>query len=140
MVRESIIRRSFRYNILIMKIFGIYPWENWPKIYKFYAYFVYVFFTAPIPILAVTHIIVKEKDMEEICYDAFLVVQLGVLLVKLLPFKINPEGIIRTVERLEQNIFNSYSLDQEKLLGDAINEFNFIFNGLFTASVASIST
>ncbi|XP_023030097.2 odorant receptor Or1 [Leptinotarsa decemlineata] len=141
MPSHSIIEGSLRYNLLIMKTVGIYPYNDWPKIFKIYANFFYLIFTIPTPILIlVNFILMEEKTLERICDSAFLGAQLGTLLVKLWPFKSNPEAIKRTVKALNQEIFNSYRQDQECIVKSAIKEYNFIFLGVISASGVSFVT
>ncbi|KAJ8943734.1 hypothetical protein NQ318_007182 [Aromia moschata] len=92
---QRIDEKSFSGNVKLLKLFGLYPYSSCPKIYPFYAYTFYVLFTCPTPILCIVNLFfLEEKTLQRIVDTFFMITQIGILIVKLLPFKNNPEGVL----------------------------------------------
>ncbi|KAJ8943735.1 hypothetical protein NQ318_007183 [Aromia moschata] len=100
---QRIDEKSFSGNVKLLKLFGLYPYSSCPKIYPFYAYTFYVLFTCPTPILCIVNLFfLEEKTLQRIVDTFFMITQIGILIVKLLPFKNNPEGVSASMEWLNR--------------------------------------
>ncbi|CAH1169802.1 unnamed protein product [Phaedon cochleariae] len=130
---------SFKYNVLIMKICGIYPPDAWPEWrYKMYGYFSYFTITVLFPILAIINLIVGEiVDIHQTCWSIVLAIETGALIVKAFVFVQKPEKVKKTRNDLAKDIFNSYTQDQEYIIKDTIKEYYTVFIAISTFSIAS---
>ncbi|KAJ3666936.1 hypothetical protein Zmor_002357 [Zophobas morio] len=111
------VQRIFKLNLIIMRILGFYPTQKFKKIYKLYAYAVYVSFTIPVPTLAAVHLIVGENiDLVQFGDSSFIIFQVGCFIFKLVPFIFNAEEVRKSIYMLEWPIFNNYSKKQEVII------------------------
>ncbi|XP_018566518.1 odorant receptor Or1-like [Anoplophora glabripennis] len=140
MFSRDLTESTFKYNIAIMKIFGLYPFDNWPKVSILYGFISYVVLTFITAVLVVVLLIVRIKDSVQILSeDGFIMVELIVLSVKILPCKLNIKGIKRTMHALKQEIFNSQLPEQDRILAETIDNCIFIFLTFCTCSVITVS-
>nr|UTN00930.1 odorant receptor [Semanotus bifasciatus] len=138
---DDLVKLSFRYNILIMKVLGLYPYDSWPRVYIIYAYIFYIMFTWPPPVLPLIDLIVsRETDIAKICDSGFIISQLGILIVKLLPLKNHPENTKRTIYTLHDDIFNNYTPEQKHFEDDAVQTCRRNFFIFLTFCLGSLFT
>ncbi|XP_023310034.1 odorant receptor Or1-like [Anoplophora glabripennis] len=138
---RDLVQSSFKYHLLILKIFGLYPYDSFPKLYKPYAFFFYIAFTVITPILALVAIIVSEDhDIAAISQKGFMIVELNAMIVKLLPCKINPEGTRRTVFALNKKIFNSQLPEQDHILSEAVRNIKYVLLIFSTTCTCAVMT
>lgn len=124
----ELVQSSFKYHLLILKIFGLYPYDSCPKLFKPYGFILYMIFTVITPILALVAVITSEEhDVEALSQRCSMIVELNSMIVKLLPYKLNPEGTRRTVYALNNKIFNSQLPEQDHILSDAVKNCKYIF-------------
>ncbi|XP_018566530.1 odorant receptor Or1-like [Anoplophora glabripennis] len=136
MPSNDLVQRSFKYHLIIMKIFGLYPFDSWPQYFTPYALFLYVIFTIATPILAVIHLIVGEKPIVDVITEnGFMIVELIALIAKFLPFKMYPERTKKAFSALNKEIFNNHLPEQEAVLDETVENCRFIFR-IFCMSCA----
>ncbi|XP_074033084.1 uncharacterized protein [Leptinotarsa decemlineata] len=117
MTTSNIVMNSFKYNILFMKICGLYPSEKYGKWFKFYAFLFYFVITLPAPLLPITHLVIsRETDMEKVAESMFVILVSGTVVLKFLPFKFNPDDIKESIFALNQDIFTRVFMDQEQYI------------------------
>ncbi|XP_023310033.1 odorant receptor Or1-like [Anoplophora glabripennis] len=139
MSSEDLVQRTFKYNIAIMKIFGLYPFDSWPEIYKLYSFIFYLVFTFITPALIVVLLVVRaEESIQIIRQDGFMMVELITLTMKMLPCKVNPEGTRRTMYALKQRIFNSQLPEQDWILAETVDNCRFVFLTYCTSCVFTV--
>ncbi|KAJ8943736.1 hypothetical protein NQ318_007184 [Aromia moschata] len=108
---QRIDEKSFSGNVKLLKLLGLYPYSSCPKIYPFYAYTFYVLFTCPTPTLCMVNLFfVEEITLQRVANTFFMITQIGILIVKLLPFKNNPEGevLVDKCVKTCKNIFHLF--------------------------------
>nr|QUP79568.1 odorant receptor 8 [Monochamus saltuarius] len=85
-------------------------------------------FTVITPILALVAVITSEEhDVEALSQRCSMIVELNSMIVKLLPYKLNPEGTRRTVYALNKKIFNSQLPEQNHILSEAVKTCKYMF-------------
>lgn len=124
-----------------MKVFGLYPLDSWPEIYKTYCFVFYVIFTFTTPLLAITYLIEKgEHSIQAISQTGFMIVELTTLTVKVLPCKVNPEGTKRTLFTLNREIFNRHLQEQDGILAETVANCRLVFQIYCTSCVFTVLT
>lgn len=138
---NNLVEESFKYHLMILKIFALYPFDSCPKIYIPYGFFFYIAFTVTTPILALTSIFVTgENDIESISQKGFMIVELTAMIVKLLPCKINPEGTRRTVYNLNKEIFNRQLPEQDFILDECVKNCKYVLMIFSTSCCFAVMT
>ncbi|KAG5874078.1 hypothetical protein JTB14_033427 [Gonioctena quinquepunctata] len=137
----NLVQDSFKYHILLMKLLGLYPLDNFPRLFPLYAYFCYFCFTIPFPPLATIKLIVlKEKDMSKICDSLSLILEVGVMVLKLLPFKRTPYKITRSIFYLDNPVFNKNIQEQEYIIRGTVTTCRRIFLIFLCSCMTSLTT
>ncbi|KAJ8943733.1 hypothetical protein NQ318_007181 [Aromia moschata] len=138
---QKIDEKSFSGNVKILKLLGLYPYSSYPKIYPFYAYTFYVLFTCPTPILCMVNLFfLEERSLQRIVDTFFVITQIAILIVKLLPFKNNPEGVRASMEWLNRGVFRRHTPEQEVLVDKCVKTCKNIFHFFYAFCLASLFT
>lgn len=117
----GLVKRSFRFHLIVMRTLGLYPPKRYRNLYKIHAYIMHIFFIIPMPTLAAVYLLVTENvTLEQISDSAFLICQIGCFIVKLLPFINNHEQVRRTIYHIEHPLFVMYSKKQEVMIIECI--------------------
>ncbi|KAJ8974563.1 hypothetical protein NQ317_007334 [Molorchus minor] len=136
---KKVNEKAFGFNMTILKILGLYPYNSCPKIYHVYAYSFYVIFTLPIPILSFANILIdRENNMQIFTENFFMVIEISTLMVKLLPFKNHPERIQRTLGWLNEDIFSTRLEKHGNMLEDSIRLGRKLSHTFFVVCVANV--
>ena len=115
---ESIIQRSFRVNLILMRLFNLYPPDNPTLLYKLKAYFVLCTLVPSIPILGAVYIYFDESLTLEKLDDSFLIViEMSCQFPKFLPFITQGSRIKKCILFFESSLFK-LSLDKHKQIID----------------------
>lgn len=134
--------KSFTCNTYIMAITGLYPLMCTNMFaYKIYAYIFYTLFTVPVPVLALIFLSVDEKlDLPKFIDNAFLTAQMGILILKLLPFILNSKNVKWTMLMLDSNLFSDHNTDSQAhtIITNSIATSRRIFNIFFACCCASL--
>lgn len=118
---DSITIQSFSINLNIMAACGLYPPEKPTCLYKIQAWLMYFLLTYPTPTLGVLYFLFeKEIDMMRIGDNAFLVVQTGCQIIKLLPFITSGYRIKKCVHYFESPVFRTEKNKHNKILKTCI--------------------
>nr|XP_023018065.1 odorant receptor Or1-like [Leptinotarsa decemlineata] len=141
MTTSNIVMNSFKYNILFMKICGLYPSEKYGKWFKFYAFLFYFVITLPAPLLPITHLVIsRETDMEKVAESMFVILVSGTVVLKFLPFKFNPDDIKGSIFALNQDIFTRVFMDQEQYIRETEAACRKTFVSFMTCYLLSLFT
>ncbi|CAG9829855.1 unnamed protein product [Diabrotica balteata] len=138
--KRSSIKACFTGNIITLKIISLYPLESHSWLFKPYTWFCLIVFMVPIPVLSIYNIWIADpveriKKMQNI----FLVMELTAQIFKFLPFKMHPEGVKKSLEMWDSDIFNSYSKEDEKIVTNAMRNYKILFNVTLYGSLLSFS-
>ncbi|XP_074033085.1 odorant receptor Or1 [Leptinotarsa decemlineata] len=137
----NLVEDSFKGHLFFMKIIGIYPSENFFKYYTFFAYLLYFLFTIPSPLLSIIKLIVlKVKDIGNMCDSLSLIIEIGVLVLKVLPFKNKPDVIKRSIFHLNKKIFSQAEPEQLYILLETVATCRKIFAIFLTSCLTSLFT
>lgn len=132
MPTKNIVNRAFGNIMMILKIFGLLPYDSWPEIYKIYAYTLYFIFTFLISIASILYLCTSEvTNLSENAGSVCLIIELAINTVKQLPLKMHPEIIKNTIYTLESDIFTSYLPEQEYIMEETIYMSRMAFNIFF---------
>lgn len=114
---DTPVKKFFKVNLIVMRLFDFYPPNKYKNIYKIYAYIVYICCTVTIPTLAACHLLVAEKvDLAQVCENSFVIFEVGCFMFKLKPFIFNVEKIRKSIYMLNWPIFQKYSKQQEDII------------------------
>ncbi|RZC32706.1 7tm 6 domain containing protein, partial [Asbolus verrucosus] len=104
----------FGFNLNIMRLLGFYPPLKYKGLYKIFANIVYCLSTIVITALTSIHLLIEENvDVGKISDNSFMIIQVGCLIFKLLPFIYNEDGIRKSIDMLGNSIFAVFSEKQK---------------------------
>ncbi|XP_064212293.1 odorant receptor Or1-like [Tribolium castaneum] len=116
---DTPVKKFFKVNLTVMRLFGFYPPKKCNIVYKIYALIVYVCCTVTIPTLAALHLLVSENvDLAQVCENSFVIFEVGCFMFKLKPFIFNVEKIRQSIYMLNWPIFNNHSKQQEQIINE----------------------
>lgn len=99
----ELIKESFTLNLYIMKLFGLYPPDNYKLLYKIHSIFLYVIFILPIPCLGCFYLLVDDSiSLAVVADNAFLLAEMGCYIIKFLPFITNSKQIKTCINYIEK--------------------------------------
>lgn len=138
---HDVIQRSFKWNLFIMRIAGLYPTKSFRKLYKIYSWIYYVLFTVATPTLAFAELFIhKVTDFEMISDTVSMALEIAMFIAKLLPFIVNVDGIEVTLATLHSEVFTNYLPEQQKYVNNAVNSCNRCFHFYWKFCIASLIT
>lgn len=112
----ELIEKSFALNLFIMKLFGLYPPDNYTLLYKIHSVFLYFFFILPIPCLGCFYLLVDDNvSLAVVADNAFLLAEMGCYIIKFLPFITKSEQIKNCINYIEKIQSCITVADEEKI-------------------------
>ncbi|XP_064212275.1 LOW QUALITY PROTEIN: odorant receptor Or1 [Tribolium castaneum] len=117
----SIIDISFKFNLKVLRISGLYLPEKFKSLYQIYSYLAYFLLVIPVPILECTNLLVQEKiTFRQIADSAFLIAELGCFIPKNWPFVRHADRLKRCIHYFSAPIFKTKRKEHEEILQDCI--------------------
>ncbi|KAF7280557.1 hypothetical protein GWI33_005759 [Rhynchophorus ferrugineus] len=115
---NSILYQPFRMMLRPMQAYGMYPVNYLPKwVYYLYAGFLHATLTLPVPILVLVYLFANNDLSARIVMDAlFMFSEIGITIFKYVTVRLYPENTRRSLEWLENDMFNSYYNDHKKIV------------------------
>ncbi|XP_044258351.1 odorant receptor 33b-like [Tribolium madens] len=117
---KGIVRNSFTLNLTVMKLMGTYPLENYPRLYKVFGYFLYIFSMIPGSIFGFIHLFFKGGITDVGYKDLFSVVVVVFLSPKLFSLVIAAENIKKCIIYLDEGYFIIRNQNQEKIITECV--------------------
>jgi hypothetical protein len=117
---KEVIQKSFHLNLTVMKIIGLYSSSKYPRIYKMYAYVIYVLAMMPSTIFGLFHFILSE-DNSAINYSDFVMVGMIFYAPKLLPFVINGEKIKKCIHYFDASHYTVRRPEHKNIIEECVH-------------------
>jgi hypothetical protein len=118
---QSVIHESFRINLRILQILGLYPSENdtiWKKVQ---AYILYVLSIFPIPSFGGLYLLLEnEIDVERLFDNAFILAGMTGYITKLLPFIRNGRKLKICIDSFESPLFAAQNNEERDIIDECI--------------------
>jgi hypothetical protein len=118
---QSVIHQSFRVNLRVLQILGLYPSENdtiWKKVE---AYILFFFGLFPIPSFGSLYLLLEnEIDVERLFDNAFILAGMTGYITKLLPFIRNGRKLKQCIDSFESPLFASLDQEETKITQECI--------------------
>ncbi|EEZ99312.1 odorant receptor 70 [Tribolium castaneum] len=117
----SIIDISFKININVLCLAGLYLPDKFKSLYRVYTYLVYVFIVIPVPTLGCVYLLAQEKiTFRQIADNLFLIAELGCFIPKYWPLVRHAERIKRCIHYFSAPIFKTDRKEHQEILDDCI--------------------
>jgi hypothetical protein len=117
---EEVVRQSFTLNLTIMKIIGLYPPRRYSRIYKVYAYTLYVTAMMPPTIFGILHFMFSE-DLTAINYSDFVMVGMIFYAPKLFPFVLNGDNIKKCIHYFDASHYTVLKHEHQKIIEECVH-------------------
>ncbi|CAH1374425.1 unnamed protein product, partial [Tenebrio molitor] len=118
---QSVIHQSFRVNLRVLQILGLYPSENdtiWKKVE---AYTLFFFGLFPIPSFGSLYLLLEnEIDVERLFDNAFILAGMTGYITKLLPFIRNGRKLKQCIDSFESPLFAALDQEETKIIQECI--------------------
>ena len=134
---KGVVETSFKLNLTVMKILGLYPFENYPHLYKIYAPTVYAFAMLPGSILGFIQLFFK-RDTDGVKYDDLISMVVIFQAPKFLSVVVNGSNIRKCINYFDEYIFVKQSAKHENIVENCVSVCRRNSNVFFFGCVASI--
>ncbi|XP_044259474.1 odorant receptor Or2-like [Tribolium madens] len=117
----SIIDISFKVNINVLRVSGLYLPDKFKSLYQVYTYVTYFLLVIPVPILECVNLLVQEQiTFRQIADNAFLIAELGCFIPKYWPFVRHGERLKRCIHYFSAPIFKTDKKEHKEILKDCV--------------------
>lgn len=111
---------TFFIHKVVMHILGFWISPAYSIIYKIYSFFLYIFFTIPIPTLPIIFVAVDDNvNMLDAAQSLFMAIQIFGLIFKIYSIKSNFAGVEKTFSILNSEVFNQQYAGQDHILQES---------------------
>lgn len=87
---STLIEQSFKFNLWILKLFYLYPDQNYSFFFKLKACLLHLLLVVPTPVLAILHLLLNNNwDINRVKYNAPFLAQAIGFVFKFMPFVYN---------------------------------------------------
>jgi hypothetical protein len=136
---EEVVRQSFTLNLTIMKIIGLYPPRRYSRIYKVYAYTLYVTAMMPPTIFGILHFMFSEDSKTAIYYSDFIMVGMMVYALKLFPFVLNGDNIKKCIHYFDASHYSVLKRKHQKIIEECVHNCQRNSRVFFLGCIAGVT-